>query len=154
VHTLGPNVNANTEAASFPRAMRWLGWLLALAALFYPIDVLRAWRHLVGYPRPSMPEGEAAQAGAFWVDVSTTIAHTGLLGWFGSVACLLGMVWIFTASLLWIDHRVHRRALARSSRMVFFAVCGAVALAYACYHYLWHVHGVVVSEALPLSLSG
>jgi hypothetical protein len=132
------------ESARYPGLLRGLGWLLAGVMWAYPIDAFYTWWIVRQYER-MMPQVPASGSPGFVVDLGLGVAHTGIVGWLGSLACFFGLVWLAVAGTAWIKSRLGGRRLDRSSRLVLVAVSASVAAVFLSHYLLWYVFGLLVS---------
>ena len=133
-----------SESTRYPVTLRGLGWLLAGAMWCYPIDAFHTWWIVRQYHRmrPQAPES-GTQGISF--DLGLGVAHTGLVGWLGTLACFLGLAWLAVAGAMWVRSRLGGGRLDRSSRLVFIAVVASVTAVLLSHYILWSVFGILVA---------
>jgi hypothetical protein len=90
------------------------------------------------------PSLEADTSGMVF-DLGLGVAHTGLVGWLGTLACVLGLVWLSVAGAISIKSHLGNRHLDRRSRAVVIAVVASVAVVLLSHYLLWSVFGILVA---------
>lgn len=126
--------------------MRAIGFALAATMMLYPFEaiwVVQQLRDVIEAERTPLPPSVPATNGMQF-DMRTSIVHCGLVGWAGGLAFLLGIVWGFVASALWVHYRLRQRALARTSRLAFVAVLVGVLVVETTYEVIYRVFGMMV----------
>jgi hypothetical protein len=127
--------------AVVPRALRWLGWTLAIVMLLYPADAIHGWYVTKDLVDPTVPPSQTGSALSFGFHVSSMTLIWGSLGW---LAFLLCVPWLVVSGSVAVARWRKGRQLDPASRAVLLSVCTAAGLVIAAWQVFAHLLGVLL----------